>query len=72
MSVDGTNFRIEELSPFSSAWYLHKFHRPGLRYKVVVAIDSGDIMAVNGWFHPGSWTDIKIFRYGVMGMLNEG
>ena len=38
----------------------------------MVAIDSGDIVAVNGWFRPGSWTDIEIFRYELMGMLDDG
>ena len=35
-------------------------------------MDSGDIMAVNRWFHPRLLTDIKIFRYGLMVMLDEG
>ena len=39
---------------------------------MVVAIDSGDIMAVNGWFRPGLWTDIEIFRHGLMEMVDEG
>ena len=32
VSIDGTDFRIQEPSPFSSSWYSHKFKGPGVLY----------------------------------------
>ena len=41
VSVDGMDFRIMEQHPFNRRWYLHKFHGPGVRYKVAIAISTG-------------------------------
>ena len=72
VTVDGTDFRIWEPTPFSASWYSHKFHGAGVRYEVVIAIDSGDIVAINGPFRPGDWPDILIFRDRTKGLLLEG
>ena len=61
VTVDGTDFRIEEPTPFSTAWYSHKFNGPGLRYEVAVCIQTGDIVWINGPFKPGRWSDLSIF-----------
>ena len=34
MSIDGTDFRINEPQPFSTIWYSHNFKGPGLRYEI--------------------------------------
>ena len=47
VSVDGTDFRIPQQSPFSSAWFSHKFNGPGLRYEVGVSIIGGSIVWIN-------------------------
>jgi hypothetical protein len=60
--VDGTDFRIQEPTPFNKEWYSHKFKGPGLRYEVAICIQTGDIVWINGPFKPGKWTDLKIFR----------
>lgn len=62
MSVDGTDFRIQEPTPFSRIWYSHKFKGAGLRYEVGVSINKGFIVWTNGPYPCGSYTDIVIFR----------
>ena len=44
ISVDGSDFRIRDLSPFSKKWYSHKFHGPGLRYEAGISVARGDIV----------------------------
>jgi hypothetical protein len=72
MTVDGTDFAINEPTPFSSRWYSHKFRGPGLRYEVGVSIKGGDIVHTNGPFPCGSWPDITIFRSCLMDKLDDG
>jgi hypothetical protein len=62
MTVDGTDCRINEPTPFEKKWYSHKFKGPGLRYEVGVCIQTGYICWVNGPFPCGTWTDLKIAR----------
>ena len=62
ITVDGTDFKIQEPTDFSAKWFSHKFRGPGLRYEVAVSINGGDIVHTNGPFPCGSWPDIKIFR----------
>ena len=71
MSVDGTDCRIYEPSPFSPVWYSHKFKGPALRYEVGVGILNGDIVWVHGPFPCGSYTDLNIFRLGMKDELDE-
>ena len=71
MSVDGTDFRIREPSPFSPSWYSHKFQGPGLRYEIGVGIFSGGIVWVNGPFPCGSWPDLKIAREALVHYLDQ-
>jgi DDE superfamily endonuclease len=69
MTVDGTDFQIQEPIPFSSKWYSHKYKGPGIRYEVAVSIRGGDLVHTNGPFECGTWNDIKIFRNLLMGKL---
>lgn len=71
ITVDGTDFRIWQPTPFTSVWYTHKFKCAGLRYEVGIAIQSGDIVWLNGPFQPGLWPDLKIFRKALKGTLEE-
>lgn len=59
LTVDGTDFRIPEPSPFWSGWFSHKFKGPGLRYEVGLNIQNGWICWTKGPFAPGPWTDLK-------------
>jgi hypothetical protein len=72
LTVDGTDFRIQEPSPFWRGWYSHKFRGPGLRYEVALNIQNGWICWVKGPFAPGPWPDIKIFRGWLKGILEFG
>lgn len=62
MTVDETDCLILELYPFGSIWYSHKFNGPGVRYEVGLPIVNGHVGWVNGPFHCGSQSDIKIFN----------
>ena len=62
LSVDGTDFKIPEQTPFWSGWRSFKFNGPGLRYEVAVSIQTGFICWINGPFAPGPFPDINIFR----------
>jgi DDE superfamily endonuclease len=62
ITVDGTDFVIQEPTTFSSSWYSHKFRGPGLRYEVGIAISTGDIVWYHGPFPCGAFPDLKIFR----------
>ena len=69
--IDGTDFRIYEPEVFSPDWYSHKFKGPGLRYEIGVALNTGDVVWINGPFRCGEWTDIKIFRDDLIKYLDE-
>ena len=72
VSIDGTDFCIQQLKPFNKMWYSHKFNRPGVQYEVAISIQGGDIVWVNGPFACGSWPDIKIFRQNLKHALLPG
>ena len=44
ISVDGTDFKIKEPTPFSPMWCSHKFKGAGLHYEVGVCILTGEIV----------------------------
>lgn len=62
VSLDGTDFRICEPTPFNQKWFSHKFHGPGIRYELGVSIGGGDIVWASGGFPCGEWPDIKIAK----------
>ena len=72
MTVDGTDFRINEPYPFNPMWYSHKFSGPGVRYKVVVGLREEGILWVNGPFPCGGWPDLRIARAGLVHVLQPG
>ena len=72
VTVDGTDFKISDPSPFSSGWYSHKFKGPGVRYEVALSINGGDIAHINGPFPCGFNPDIHIFCSKLIHMLEEG
>lgn len=72
VTVDGTDFRISEPSPFSPGWHSHKFKGPGVRHEVAVSIKGGDIVHINGPFMCGHDPDITIFRHLLIHKLEEG
>jgi hypothetical protein len=52
------------------AFWSHKFRYAGLRYKFAVCILTGSIVWINGPFPCGDWNDLKIFKWGLMHMLD--
>ena len=68
VSVDGTDFRVEETG---KQWYSHKFKKAGVRYEVGLAIKTGDIVWLEGPLPCGNWPDIKIFRAALVHYLDK-
>ena len=71
VSIDGTDCRIEEPSPFDEKWFSHKFKGPGVRYEIGIAVN-GNIVWVHGGFLCGEWTDLKISQGAVLEVLDDG
>ena len=71
-SVDGTDFMIQEPSPFCPGWYSHKFKGPGVLYEVGLAIEDGNLVWVHGPFPCGSYPDLKTFEVGMARLLDPG
>jgi hypothetical protein len=65
VTVDGTDFRIYEQTPFDKKWYSQKFNGPAVRYEVGVCIQTGWIVWVNGPFPAADWPDLNIAREGI-------
>ena len=59
--MDGTNFRINEPTPFSKVWFDKKTRSAGIKYEVAISIRGGDILHIHGPF-AGSVHDIEVFR----------
>lgn len=62
VSLDGTDYRIPEPTPFDRKWYSHKFNGPGIRYEVGLCLQTGSIVWANGGFPCGAFPDLKIAR----------
>jgi hypothetical protein len=62
VTVDGTDFRIMEPSPFDPKWLSEKFNGPGLKYEVAVCIKTGWIVHTNGPYPCGEWHDLTVAR----------
>ena len=72
VTVDGTDFKINEPTPFDSKWYSHKIKHAAVRYEVVVSIQKGWIVAWNGPYPAGKWSDLKIARHSLVHELDPG
>jgi hypothetical protein len=71
MTLDGTDFPINEPWPFNTQWFSHKLNGPGLRYEIGVSIQTGWIVWANGPF-PAAWSDSKIAKSCVYHKLAPG
>jgi hypothetical protein len=65
VTVDGTDFKIYEPSPFDEKWYSQKWNHAGLRYEIGICIQTGWIVWINGPYPPGDWPDLNISRDGL-------
>mmetsp|Transcript_17549 Transcript_17549/g.32477 ORF Transcript_17549/g.32477 Transcript_17549/m.32477 type:complete len:363 (+) Transcript_17549:249-1337(+) len=70
VTVDGTDFRIAEPTPFSKQWKSPKGKGAAVKYEVAISIYSGDIVWVYGP-HEGSKHDYKILKEKLMKMLDK-
>ena len=62
VSVDGTDFKIQEPYPFFKGWYSHKF-KPAVYYEVAICIAKGNIVWINGPYPEGLFSDLCIFCF---------
>lgn len=62
VSLDGTDFRIQEPKPFSKKWFSHKFKAAGIRYEIGLSIGNADVVWASGGFPCGDWSDLKIAK----------
>ena len=72
LTIDGTDYRINEPRPFSPQWFSEKFNGPGVRYEIGICIQTGWICWVNGAFPCGSWPDLRISRDNLIYRLRPG
>jgi len=63
ITIDGTDFLIQEPSPFDPQYYSHKFKHAGVRYEIGICIKTGWIVWVMGPFPCGGWSDLRISRH---------
>ena len=70
LSVDGTDFRVAK--SYEKPFYLYKFKKSGLRYKVALCIKTGEICWTAGPYLPGIWNDNMIFNNGLVHQLEPG
>ena len=54
VTVDDTDFPINEPSPFSSTYFSHKINGPALRYEVAVSVGPANIVWAHGPFKAGT------------------
>lgn len=70
--MDCTNFRILELSLFSSRWYFHKFNGPAIRYDVPISLKNGTLIWTRRPFKCGAYNDLSTLNLKQKFMLNNG
>ena len=65
VSMDGTDFPINEPRLFSPKWYSFKFNGYALRYEIAVTVRSGKIVWVSGPWSASSYPYVRILRNGL-------
>ena len=72
VTVDCTDFKIYEPSPWSAKWFSYKENHAGLRYELGICIQTGWIVWTNGPYAPGHWPDLSISRDSLCDALDHG
>ena len=72
LTVDGTDFQINEPTPFDPVWFSHKFKGAALRYEFGICIQTGWLCWIAGPFPAGDFPDSEIFMLGLANELQEG
>ena len=70
ISVDGTDFKVDEPFPFDPRWKSPKFKGGALTYEVGISIYAGDIVWVSGPYR-GAKHDVAMFRDKLKLMLDD-
>jgi hypothetical protein len=75
MSIDGTDFKIEQkgAAKKGNAFGSHKYAgKSALRYELGIDILAGNLVWVGGPYPAGAWLDIKIFMNELAYLLEPG
>src|SRR5687768_8150055 len=67
-----TFLEINKPCLFDRMWFSHKFHGPGLRYGIALAVHTGDIAWFNGPYPCGSFPGITIYCLHLKQQLGPG
>ena len=62
ISIDSTDFAINEPTPFDKSWYSHKFQGPSLKYEIGISIKVPKLVWATGPWPCGPYSDLRIFR----------
>ena len=72
ISLDGTDFPINEPSPFLSKWCSHKFKGTGLRYKIGLSLRTSKIVWAFRGIPAGQYQDLDLAHMALIGRLKPG
>ncbi len=70
LPVDGTDFYVTK--SYKKPFFLYKFKKSGIRYKVALCIKTGDFCWWVGPYLPENWSGNMIFQNGLVHFLEEG
>lgn len=59
-SIDGTDMKIFNPTPFDTKWFPQKWKGQELRYEIAISIQENRIVCADGPFSRGSFPDQKI------------
>ena len=72
MTLDGTDFPVNESYPFDKSLYSHKLNAAGIMYDVETNIVTGDIVYWSGGEKAGEFPDLTLARNGIVHLIDEG
>ena len=72
MTLDGTDFPVNEAHPHDPGLYSHKLNAAGIRYDIAINIVTGDIVYWSGGEKAGEFPDLKLARNGILHLIDEG
>ena len=72
MSVDCTDFKIQEPRPFNPNFFSHKINHAVFKYEVAVCIQTGWIVWGAGPFPAGDYSDLEVFCLYLKTYLSNG
>ena len=72
VTLDGTDFPVNEAYPFDKSLFSHKLNAAGIRYDIALNIVTGDIVYWSGGEKAGEFPDIVIARNGILHLIDEG